>query len=162
MKKTVTLERVYDATQSELWEMWTTKEGIESWWGPDGFVVFVHEIDLRVGGLLRYQMTAVGAEAIDAMKNAREPLTQELRARYVLIQPERVAAWANIVDFIGGVDPYEAETRIELSDAGEGRTRLQLHVGVMHAERWTNLAVEGWRSELSKLERALKQRGERP
>lgn len=41
MKKTITLERTYRAPIADVWEMWTTKEGIESWWGPDGFAVTV-------------------------------------------------------------------------------------------------------------------------
>jgi uncharacterized protein YndB with AHSA1/START domain len=28
------IERTYRATVQELWELWTTKEGFESWWGP--------------------------------------------------------------------------------------------------------------------------------
>ena len=34
--KTV-IERLYRARVEELWELWTTKEGFESWWGPEGF-----------------------------------------------------------------------------------------------------------------------------
>ena len=37
------LERTYEATAQELWELWTTKEGFESWWGPEGFRVEVDE-----------------------------------------------------------------------------------------------------------------------
>src|SRR5436305_8401291 len=33
------LERTYAATPEEIWELWTTAAGIESWWAPDGFVV---------------------------------------------------------------------------------------------------------------------------
>lgn len=32
----VRLERTYDATIDEVWRLWTTREGIESWWGPRG------------------------------------------------------------------------------------------------------------------------------
>jgi uncharacterized protein YndB with AHSA1/START domain len=35
------IERTYRASVEELWELWTTKEGFESWWGPDGFRVEV-------------------------------------------------------------------------------------------------------------------------
>jgi len=33
----ITIERTYEASIDVLWDLWTTKEGIESWWGPDGF-----------------------------------------------------------------------------------------------------------------------------
>ena len=37
----LTLERTYRAPLEKVWELWTTKAGIESWWGPDGFTVEV-------------------------------------------------------------------------------------------------------------------------
>ena len=42
-----TIERTYEATLEEAWALWTTKEGIESWWGPEGFDVTVLSLDLR-------------------------------------------------------------------------------------------------------------------
>ena len=57
--ETITLERTYDATVEDVWALWTTKEGIESWWGPDGFSVEVRVIDLRPGGELLYAMTVI-------------------------------------------------------------------------------------------------------
>jgi uncharacterized protein YndB with AHSA1/START domain len=55
----IVIERTYAASIEEVWELWTTKSGIESWWGPDGFSVKVHELDLRTGGEMRYAMTAI-------------------------------------------------------------------------------------------------------
>src|SRR5262245_59956727 len=48
--------RTYRATLKEVWDLWTTKEGFESWWAPEGCRVDVHEIDARQGGVLRYDM----------------------------------------------------------------------------------------------------------
>jgi hypothetical protein len=31
------LERTYRVPIEDLWELWTTKAGFESWWGPEGF-----------------------------------------------------------------------------------------------------------------------------
>ena len=46
----LTLERTFDATPEEVWGLWTTREGIDAWWGPDGFKVEVESLDLRPGG----------------------------------------------------------------------------------------------------------------
>ena len=81
-KRRITIERTYQAPIEEVWELWTTKEGIESWWGPDGFSVKVHSIDLRPGGELRYAMTAIAPLQIEFMKKAGMPLTTEARVRY--------------------------------------------------------------------------------
>ena len=64
----VVIERTYRATVQEIWDLWTTKEGFESWWGPEGFRVEVHELDARLGGNLRYDMIASSPEAIEGMK----------------------------------------------------------------------------------------------
>jgi uncharacterized protein YndB with AHSA1/START domain len=45
----VVFERTYRARIEELWELWTTKKGFESWWGPEGFRVEVHTLEARVG-----------------------------------------------------------------------------------------------------------------
>ena len=36
---TTDLERTYPTSTEELWELWTTPAGIESWWAPDGFTI---------------------------------------------------------------------------------------------------------------------------
>ncbi len=61
-KRRITIERTYKAPIEDVWELWTTKDGIESWWGPEGFTVKVHKLDLRPGGELRYAMIATAPE----------------------------------------------------------------------------------------------------
>ena len=41
MKTPIRIERTFATTPERLWDLWTTKEGIESWWAPDGFTVEV-------------------------------------------------------------------------------------------------------------------------
>ena len=64
----VVIERTYRASIEDVWALWTTKEGFESWWGPQGFRSEVHELDARVGGALRYDMIADTPEMVAAMK----------------------------------------------------------------------------------------------
>ena len=58
------IQRTYAASIDEAWALWTTKSGIESWWGPEGFDVTVTSLDLRPGGHLIYLMTAVAPEQV--------------------------------------------------------------------------------------------------
>src|SRR5262245_13778297 len=58
----VVLERTYRARAEELWDLWTTKEGFESWWGPEGFRVEVRTLEARAGGALHYDMIADAPE----------------------------------------------------------------------------------------------------
>ena len=54
----VVIERTYSAGLDELWSLWTTQRGFESWWGPKGFTAPVCEFDARLGGRFRIHMRA--------------------------------------------------------------------------------------------------------
>jgi uncharacterized protein YndB with AHSA1/START domain len=153
----VTLERSFEASIEEVWDLWTTKEGIESWWGPDGFAVKVLKIDLRPGGELVYTMTAIAPDQIEFMKNAGMPLTTETRATYTEVVPPTRLAYTTRADFIPGVEPYDAATVVELHGSADG-VRLVLTLDAMHDEQWTQMAVMGWEMELGKLAQILKKK----
>jgi len=69
-RKRITLERVYQTDVQDVWDLWTTKDGIESWWGPGGFAVTVRKLDLRPGGNLLYAADGVRMTlTFDAMHN---------------------------------------------------------------------------------------------
>jgi uncharacterized protein YndB with AHSA1/START domain len=153
-KRRITLERTYKAAIDDVWEMWTTKEGIESWWGPDGFSVTVRTIDLRPGGELHYAMTATAAPQIEFMKKAGMPLTTECKMTYTEVTPPKRLAYIHLADFIPGVEPYTVAHVIELSSTTDG-VRMVLTFDAMHDEEWTNRAAAGWEMELGKLAKAL-------
>ena len=133
-KKTVTIERTYRAPIADVWELWTTKDGIEEWWGPDGFAVTVQSLDLRPGGELHYTMTAMRPEMIDFMKKNGMPTSTKSRS------PRS--------------SPTSASARVELEETPAG-TKLTLTFDAMHDDVWTQRAKMGWESELDKLGKAL-------
>ena len=153
-KKRITLERTFDAPLADVWELWTTKEGIESWWGPSGFMVKVRKIDLRPGGDLDYAMIAVGEGEIAFMKKAGLPVSVEHRITFTEITPAKRLVYTQRADFIPGVDPYDVGTMVEFHPSGQG-VRMVLTIDAMHDEHWTNMAVMGWESELGKLAKVL-------
>src|SRR4051794_27706480 len=67
------IERTFRASVEELWELWTTKEGFESWWPPEGFRTEVHTIEARPNGKLRYEMVAETPEMVAVMKELGLP-----------------------------------------------------------------------------------------
>ena len=146
----LTLERTFDATLEEVWELWTTREGMEAWMGPDGFTVTVQEVDLRPGGNLVYAMTAVGPDQVDYMTRAGMPLVNVQQVKFVEVEPPRRLVTREVADFIPGVEPYEVETIVELTSVPDG-TRVVLTFDVMHDDHWTQMAKLGHESELRKL-----------
>ncbi|HVR03980.1 MAG TPA: SRPBCC domain-containing protein [Polyangia bacterium] len=153
-KRRITLERTFAAPIEDVWELWTTKEGIESWWGPDGFSVKVSKLELWPGGQLLYAMTANGPDQVEFMKKAGMPLTTETRGTYEEIVKHRRLAFRQLADFVPGVAPYDVATLVELHPTAQG-VRMELTFDAMHDEQWTKLAEMGWRNELDKMERAL-------
>jgi len=156
-RKRISLERVYRADVQDVWDLWTTKEGIESWWGPGGFVVTVRRLDLRPGGELLYAMTAVDPPQVEFMKQAGMPLTHECLITFTDIVPRRRLAYVHLADFIPGVEPYDVATVVELTETSDG-VRMVLTFDAMHSDEWTQRAAMGWESELGKLAALLDRR----
>jgi uncharacterized protein YndB with AHSA1/START domain len=153
----IVIERVFDASIEDVWDLWTTAEGIESWWGPDGFEVKVRQLDLRPGGDLVYAMIATAQETIEFMKRAGMPTTTETRLTYQEIVPRQRLVYTNVADFIPGVEAYDVGHVIEFFP-GPGGVRLVLTLDQMHDETWTQRMSAGWESELGKLEKVIASR----
>lgn len=146
----LTIERTFDASIEDLWELCTTRDGIESWWGPEGFSVSVREMEMRPGGKLVYEMTATGPDQVEYMAQAGMPLTTVQRVMIEQVDPPRRLVYKDIADFIPGVEPYEVETVVELSKVDDG-VRMVVTFDAMHDDQWTRMAKLGRESELEKL-----------
>jgi uncharacterized protein YndB with AHSA1/START domain len=151
----ITVERSFQAPVEDVWRLWTTKDGIESWWGPDGFTVKVRTIDVRPGGELLYDMTAIAPDQIAFLKKAGMPLTTPSRVRYVEVMPLRRLAFRQIADFIPGVKPYEVAHAVDFQTSPQG-VRMILTLDAMHDDYWTRMATMGWENEVDKLGKLLK------
>ena len=148
----IVIERTYRARAEELWELWTTKDGFESWWGPDGFRVDVHTLDARVGGALSYDMIADTPEMITAMKRmGREP-SHRTRARFVELTPYKRLSITHVIDFLPGVKPYESTIVTELIPSGDS-VRMVITLEPLHSDDFTKMSMRGWTGQLAKLDR---------
>ena len=148
------IERRYAASVDEVWALWTTKAGIESWWGPEGFDVTVTSLDLKPGGQLVYLMTATGPEQVAFMKQAGMPLSTETKVTYTEVSPPGRLAYKTLADFVLGVAPYEVATVVELG-AEAGGVKLVITFDAMHDDIWTERARAGHESQLRKLDALL-------
>jgi uncharacterized protein YndB with AHSA1/START domain len=153
-RRKVSIERTLNAPVEEVWELWTTKVGIESWWGPDGFEVNVRKLELHQGGAFLYSMTATAPEQVDFLKKAGMPLTTETRATYTEVVPRKRLAFTQLADFVPGVTPYEVATAVEFDMSPRG-VRMVVTLDAMHDDAWTKMAVMGWESQLDKLAKLL-------
>lgn len=147
----IVIERTYRAGIEDVWALWTTKEGFESWWGPQGFRAEVRELDARVGGALRYEMIADTPEMIAAMKRMGQPASHPVDARFTELKPRERLVITNVIDFIPDVAAYESEIAVNFVPAGD-RVRMVVALDTMHTAELTRMQEEGFTSQLTKLD----------
>src|SRR3977135_3922447 len=110
----LTFERTFPvATLNEVWELWTTKAGLESWWGPEGFVTAVRRLGLLPGCKSEYAMTATDPAQIEGLRAAGRPRTTFAAGTYTEVTPRTRLVYQTIADFIPGVGSYEARRVVE-------------------------------------------------
>jgi uncharacterized protein YndB with AHSA1/START domain len=56
LDREIVLTRVFDAPRDVVFRAWTDPEHIQRWFGPKGFSCTTHAIDMRVGGMWRFDM----------------------------------------------------------------------------------------------------------
>lgn len=150
----VIVERTYEGSAQDLWALWTTKEGFEAWWGPEGFRVEVSKLEARVGGALVYAMIADSPENIAAMKEMNMPVSHGTHGTYAELDPFKRLRLLHIIDFIPGLTPYENNIIVEFTPQGS-QVSMKVSIEAHPSDEWTQRSVEGFTSQLKKLPGAL-------
>lgn len=52
----IVIERVFDAPRDLVFDAWTDPNAVSQWFGPNGFMLTIHEMDVRAGGVWRFIM----------------------------------------------------------------------------------------------------------
>ncbi|MEQ1812590.1 MAG: SRPBCC domain-containing protein [Terricaulis sp.] len=143
--------RTYRATPKQVWDLWTTKEGFESWWAPEGCRVEVREIDARPGGVLRYDMIADTPETIVAMQDIGLPLVNANHGRFTEFKPRSRLVLTWTIDFVPGIDAYETEIAVNLTADGES-VRMVVEFSGMHRDDFTKLQEDAFAGVLARLD----------
>jgi uncharacterized protein YndB with AHSA1/START domain len=52
----IAVNRLLDAPQTLVFDVWTRPEHVINWWGPQGFTNTIQEMDVRAGGTWRFIM----------------------------------------------------------------------------------------------------------
>ncbi len=78
LDREIVLTRVFDAPRDLVYRAWTEKEHFVKWFGPRGFTTTIHSADMRVGGVLRFDMLAPDGTVYDNRIVFREMKRPEL------------------------------------------------------------------------------------
>ncbi len=152
----VVFERTYRATAQELWELWTTKDGFESWWGPEGFRSEIAKLEARLGGALEYDMIAATPETQAAMKQMGMPASTRSRGRFSAWQPHTRLALTHMIDFFKDVGPFENTIDVELAQSG-ATCRMKVTLQPMATQQLSQMQAQGMASQMTKLDKRFQQ-----
>ena len=145
------IERTYQTRVQDLWWLWTTKEGFESWWGGEGSRVEVHTIEAREGGTLHYDMIAVEPADATTRHQLGLPHSSSVRARFTQFIPYQRLSLTHVIDFVPGVKPYEGTIAVEFFPAGD-TVRMVTTIEPMHNAEFTKTSLRVFISQLKMLE----------
>jgi uncharacterized protein YndB with AHSA1/START domain len=143
----VVIERSFDAPVDLIWRLWTDPEHFKAWYGPEGVVIPVARMDVRVGGarLVCMEMTTPNGPMQMWFAGEYREVIENQRLVYTEIMSDE---HGNPSTQPGMPDMPPTEVRIEL-EAVDGRTRMVLtHVGIPS----DSPAATGWMMAFDKLE----------
>ena len=150
-RSSTVIERTYRTPVEELWGLWTTKEGFESWWGSEGSRVEVRSIEAREGGTLHYDMIAVAPADIATRNQMGLAPASSVRARFTEFRPYQRLILTHVIDFVPGVKPYEQTIAVDFFPAGDA-VRMVTTIEPMHNEEFTQTSIRVFTSQLKMLE----------
>ena len=137
----IVLKRTLDAPRELVFEVWTDPKHLVQWWGPNGFTLTIHEINVAVGGVWRFIMHG--------------PDGRDYNNKVVFIEvvkPERL-----VYRHSGevGTEPVSFQTTVTFADR-DGKTDLTLRAvfdtnEARDAAIKTSGAVEGGKQTLGRL-----------
>lgn len=150
----IRLERVYDASIEEVWALWTTKEGLEEWFAPEGMHFEMSALELWVGGAFDHVMTAMGSEQVAYLVDLDMSPTARVSGRFIEIERYRKLRIRFDMDFVPGVESYPYDMMVELHTEA-GRVRMVLTADRHPAPEMTRGAIAGLTSQLQRFDLAI-------
>jgi uncharacterized protein YndB with AHSA1/START domain len=117
--------------------------------------VEVKALEAKLGGLLHYDMIADAPEMVAEMKKMGQPVSHETRGTFSEFKPHQRLALTHIIDFLPGVKPYDSTMVMELFPSGSS-VRMVVTLTPMHNDQFTGMQVEGFTSQLTKLDKRFR------
>ena len=145
MSQHIEITRIFDAPRELVYRAFTDPDQLAQWFGPVGCWVPRDsvEIDARVGGHLRFVMTAPDVHSpVDAT------FTE-------VVENELLAAEMEAEGVPGVAGPLRGHLRLEFHDEGRGKTRLELRQGPFADGQVGDDTRNGWESSFTKLDGLL-------
>lgn len=146
-KKELTMTRTLDAPIDRVYKAWIDPKLVEQWWGPQGVIIPVCEMDVKVGGRIYIVMEA--GEEMGDFKGTQWPM----EGTFVeLDEPHKIVFNANAIN--DGKVILEQQTTITFEEK-DNKTNMNVHVVVTKIFPGAEFAIsgmeQGWNQQLDKL-----------
>jgi len=136
-ERELVVTRVLDAPRRLVFKAWTEPEQVARWWGPQGFVTTLCEMDIRPGGAYR-----VGMRSSQGTHHVRRGVYREI------VEPERIVftyAWEDAE----GKPGHETLVTVTFAEQGT-KTKLTLHQAIFETATARDAHQAGWTSCLER------------
>lgn len=112
IEREIVITRVIDAPRELVFRAWTDRRHVCEWFGPEGFTCTTHEMDVKVGGMWRFDLVAPDGKRYDN------------RVVYLEIDPPRRLVFDHGSD--KDDDPGRFRTTVTFDEQSNDKTVLTL------------------------------------
>lgn len=144
LRRSLVVERTFDAPRDLVFRAWTDPSNVEHWWGPHHFTNTRCEWDARPGGKIHVDMRGPDGTIY--------PMTGEF---HEVVEPERIVFSSSAVD-----GALVVVNTVTFAADGE-KTKMRLEAIVVKATEEAAFALqgmaEGWKQTLEKLDAHLEE-----
>ena len=138
----LTIPRIFDAPRENVFKAWTKSRHLINWWGPEGFSMPYHKMDIHPGGIYRCDL-----KGPDGQDHWAQGVFLEM------IEPSHLAfthSWEE-----NGNPTPETMVIVELSEQ-DGKTSMVFYQSGFETESGRDSHNEGWSSSFDRLDLYLK------
>ncbi len=114
---TMTLDAEFDASPERVWQLWADPRQLERWWGPPTYPATFTKHDLTPGGHADYHMTGPEGDQPHGYWESSRPM-HRIGSSSRTASPTRTARPTTRC--------RATHFRVEIADAGAGRTRMSI------------------------------------
>ena len=137
---TMTLDAEFDASPERVWQLWADRRQLERWWGPPTYPATFTKHDLAPGGHAEYHMTG--------------PEGQQPHGYWEIIEadaPHRLVVQDGFANEDGTPNDEmpRNQFRVEIAEAGAGRTRMSIESIFPNREAMEKLLAMGMEEGLT-------------
>ena len=141
------IHKLIEAEQKNIYAAWTQAEQVKKWWGPRHFINPVCELDVRVGGRFRIEMTAPDG-AVFPMSGIFHEIIPNAKLVFTTIAFEDENG-------NGPLEYLNTATFVKGKDATMVVVKAEIRKSVQNMECLMDGIKEGWKQSLDKLELLL-------